>query len=285
MAVYKEVREDRAALVGQMKQGRTVNVDGYPLSLAFYEQLSALKLAQGPRRFEGPCLLVQVDRAESARPLPEVASLAACYADATHVIVQEEPFWKEIDRFYEDAPEPGGGDAGLAGGTMSARMHPVRFANRQGLTLVGIVHEPSLERGTDVAIVLLSPGIKNRVAPHRLYNKMADRFVQQGYWVLRFDFYGLGDSEGVIGEEYLADLYGSVGLGRYVGDTWAAMDWMRDNYPVQRFIVGGLCGGAITGVLAAPQARRCRGPPGAGPAGDARGAQYRPLSATSPPGS
>jgi len=104
MAMYKEVREDRAALVNQMKEGRTVNVDGYPLSLAFYEQLSAMKLAQSTRRFSGPCLLVQIDRAEGARPLPEVAQLASCYTHATHFVVQEEPFWKEIERFYETAP-------------------------------------------------------------------------------------------------------------------------------------------------------------------------------------
>jgi pimeloyl-ACP methyl ester carboxylesterase len=134
---------------------------------------------------------------------------------------------------------------------MSDRRHPVRFTNRDGLTLVGIVHEPSPERRTDVAVVLLSPGVKNRIAPHRLYNKMAARFVAQGFWVLRFDFYGLGDSDGLIGERLLADFYGSVALGRYIGDTHDAMDWMRRTYPVTRFVLGGLCGGAITGLLAA----------------------------------
>lgn len=136
---------------------------------------------------------------------------------------------------------------------MSALMHAVRFANREGLALVGIVHEPAADRRLDVAILLLSPGVKNRVAPHRLYNKMAASLVAQGYWVFRFDFYGLGDSEGFIGEPYLADFYGTVGRGRYVADTCDAMDWMRQHYPVSRFVVGGLCGGAITGVLAAPQ--------------------------------
>ena len=51
---------------------------------------------------------------------------------------------------------------------MSALTHAVRFANRQGLGLVGIVHEPAADRRLDVAVVLLSPGVKNRVAPHRL---------------------------------------------------------------------------------------------------------------------
>jgi hypothetical protein len=132
------------------------------------------------------------------------------------------------------------------------RRHAVRFTNQQGLALVGILHEPPPERRSDLAVVLLSPGVKNRIAPHGLYVKMADQFVEQGHWVFRFDFYGLGDSEGHIPEPFLADLYGSVGLGRYVEDTWAALDYLRANFPITRFIAGGLCGGAITGVLAAP---------------------------------
>ena len=71
--------------------------------------------------------------------------------------------------------------------------------------------------------------------------------------MFRFDFSGLGDSEGVIDEPYLADFYGTIALGRYVTDTVDAMDWLRGQYPVNRFVLGGLCGGAITGVLAAPQ--------------------------------
>ncbi len=135
---------------------------------------------------------------------------------------------------------------------MTPQVSAVTFENPDGLKLFGIVHEPAPDRRTDLAIILLSPGVKMRVAPHRLYNKMAAAFVERGCRVLRFDFYGLGDSEGVIREAYLADLYASIQVGRYVGDTRVAIKWMRDTYGDQRFILGGLCGGAITAVLAAP---------------------------------
>ena len=134
---------------------------------------------------------------------------------------------------------------------MTPRMHPVRFPNRQGSMLFGIVHEPEPSRARDVAIVLLSPGVKARVAPHRLYTKMAARYAAQGFWVFRFDFFGLGDSEGRNDERLLADLYGAVALGRFVGDTSDALDWFTRTYGVRRFIAGGLCGGAITGVVTA----------------------------------
>jgi len=77
-----------------------------------------------------------------------------------------------------------------------------------------------------------------------------------GYLVLRFDFSALGDSEGVVEESMVADFYGSVQTGRYVNDTRAAMDWMQREYGVSRFILCGLCGGALTGLLAAAQDHR-----------------------------
>ena len=133
---------------------------------------------------------------------------------------------------------------------MTPSRQPVTFVNRRGERLVGIVHPPA-GGASDRAVLLLSPGVKTRVAPHRLYNRLSEVLVRQGYWVFRFDFYGLGDSEGEINEPYLADLYGSVALGRYVDDTRDALAWMTAHYPVTQFVVGGLCGGAITGLLAA----------------------------------
>ncbi len=102
MAAYKEIREDREALVAIMRRGGTVNVDGYELALPMYSQVSAIRLA-GPMRFQGPCLIAQVER-QAQRPLPELQQLAAQYPRATLVLTQEEPFWKEILRWYSEAP-------------------------------------------------------------------------------------------------------------------------------------------------------------------------------------
>jgi pimeloyl-ACP methyl ester carboxylesterase len=134
---------------------------------------------------------------------------------------------------------------------MSAHPLAVTFPNRAGQRLFGILHQPAAPREPGVAILLLSPGVKMRVAPHRLYNKMTARLVALGYPVLRFDFNGLGDSEGEITETLLADFYGSVQVGRYVQDTVDAMDWMQEAHGCTRFIAAGLCGGALTGLLAA----------------------------------
>ena len=142
---------------------------------------------------------------------------------------------------------------------MIDRGSAVTFENPKGCRLFGILHTPDQSRRRDIGIVLLSPGIKNRVAPHRLYNKMATALASRGFAVLRFDFFGLGDSEGELQEEQLADVYRAIQLGRYSEDTTAALDWMQRTLGLQRFIVGGLCGGAISALLLAQTEPRIAG--------------------------
>ncbi|MEN6465272.1 MAG: hypothetical protein ABFD62_08830 [Syntrophaceae bacterium] len=134
----------------------------------------------------------------------------------------------------------------------------VTFPNRDRLRLFGILHLPQGPCNR-TGIILLCPGVKNRVAPQRLYVKMAKRFCSLGFAVLRFDFHGIGDSEGKIEEELAADFYGTVQAGRYIDDTLAAMDWMQADSGMDSFIIAGLCGGAITGLLAGARDRRIRG--------------------------
>ena len=132
---------------------------------------------------------------------------------------------------------------------MRTAVHAVTFRNRAGQTLFGVMHEPPAPR-SDLAVLLLSPGVKSRVAPHRLYVKVAEALCSVGVRVFRFDFYGLGDSEGTLSETYLADLYRAIQLGRYVDDTHAALDWLAQTCRTRRVVVAGLCGGALTGLLA-----------------------------------
>ena len=62
----------------------------------------ALEADVAARRFAGPCLIVQIDR--HARPAADLERLASAYPSATVQSAQEEAFWKEIPRFYQDAP-------------------------------------------------------------------------------------------------------------------------------------------------------------------------------------
>lgn len=132
----------------------------------------------------------------------------------------------------------------------------VSFPNRQGLMLHGMLHEPDAAVARGVCILLLSPGIKGRVGPHRLYLKIAARLVPMGFHVLRFDYHGLGDSAGELAERVMADMYNSIQGGRYVEDTIAAMDWMQVHHGIRRFVGSGLCGGSISALLTAARDQR-----------------------------
>ena len=136
---------------------------------------------------------------------------------------------------------------------------PVTFVNRDGLRLFGVLEQPAQPVTHDLVVILLSPGIKMRVGPQRLYRGLSDRLVASGLPVLRFDFFGLGDSEGTLHEDLLRDLYNHIEVGRFVGDALDAMDWMQRTYGAKRFILSGLCGGAITGLLAGARDPRVAG--------------------------
>src|SRR5688500_1811214 len=127
----------------------------------------------------------------------------------------------------------------------------ISFPNRAGLKLFGTLHRAATPGAGLPCVVLLSPGVKMRVGPGRLYVPLTQMLNSLGYTVLRFDFFGLGDSEGELQETLLADVYNHIEVGRYVDDTLAALDWLRSAQGHQRFVLGGLCGGAITALLAA----------------------------------
>jgi uncharacterized protein len=102
MATYRVVRQERPALVAEMQEGRTVNVDGYEMAWPLYSSVSLIKPESQARAFCRPCLIVQIDR--HARPDAELRRLAGSYRDATVAFAQEDTFWKEIPRFYQQAP-------------------------------------------------------------------------------------------------------------------------------------------------------------------------------------
>jgi uncharacterized protein len=136
---------------------------------------------------------------------------------------------------------------------------PVTFLNRKGLRLFGVLHTPRGQAPGSLVVLLLSPGVKMRVGPQRLYLQMTRSFLRMGLSVFRFDFHGLGDSEGTLPEEQLRDVYNHIEVGRYVDDTIDAMDWMQHTYGCRRFLLSGLCGGAITGLLAGKHDARVAG--------------------------
>lgn len=140
---------------------------------------------------------------------------------------------------------------------MITRIVPVRFENRSGITLFGTLYKPEINVEGN-ALILINPGVKGRVGPQRLYIKIAKIFAERGFGVLRLDASGLGDSEGSIEEETTRDFFLSVEQGRLVCDIEDAVDWLNKTYGYETYILGGLCGGAISALFAASTMRRVK---------------------------
>lgn len=105
-------------------------------------------------------------------------------------------------------------------------------------SLIGVVTDPSTRNGSPpkTAVILLNPGIVHRVAPGRMYVKMARALAAMGFVVLRFDFSGIGDSPAR--HDHLPFDKSAV------RETQDAMHFLETTRSVRRFILLGGCSGA-----------------------------------------
>ena len=62
--------------------------------------------------------------------------------------------------------------------------------------LFGAYHEANSTRSKGTAVVLCNPFGQEAIRTHRLYRVLAGRLSQAGFGVLRFDYFGTGDSSG-----------------------------------------------------------------------------------------
>jgi exosortase A-associated hydrolase 2 len=98
-AAYREIRYNSTALIDQMKAGNTVNIDGYEMCWAMYEQAIRINLLDGPLKFDGQAIVVEINRQPSKKEL-RLKSLAGMYRKGNLFEAVEEPFWKEIRQYY-----------------------------------------------------------------------------------------------------------------------------------------------------------------------------------------
>ena len=130
---------------------------------------------------------------------------------------------------------------------------PVSFINNTNHRLFGILHIPENEPEIEhrIGINLLNPGLKNRVAPNRLNVKIARKLCNMGFFVLRFDPFGIGDSEGNFmgANESLIDLWNIIQKGAFVDDTIVSNSFFVSEVDLNNLILIGQCGAGVTAGL------------------------------------
>ena len=115
-----------------------------------------------------------------------------------------------------------------------------------GATLFGIVTEPRADEKRRRAVILLNPGADFHIGASRMYVSLARRWARRGYYVLRLDLAGIGDSATGIGnvdDEVFPD--GAI------DDIRSAIEFMRSRYAISDMTLAGLCSGAYHALRAA----------------------------------
>jgi len=130
-----------------------------------------------------------------------------------------------------------------------------KFENQE---LAGIVNLPEISfPGRDkVGIILSVSALKYRVCSYRLNVKIARRLSQEGFFALRFDPLGIGDSQGNLPSALGLNHFLEIQAGRYVKETKAAIDFFKKEYKLDQIILLGLCGGAITMLITGAKDQR-----------------------------
>lgn len=120
-------------------------------------------------------------------------------------------------------------------------MNPIYFG-RSPKSLFGVYHPPKAAQARTAGVVLCYPFGQEYMRAHRAFRQMALLLTKAGFHVLRFDYYGTGDSSGEAGD---------VSLTQWVEDAGAAADELKETAEVQRVAFVGLRLGAAVAALAA----------------------------------
>ena len=110
--------------------------------------------------------------------------------------------------------------------------------------LYGVFHHPEKRAPNAPAVLLLNPFGEEAVRANRIFKQLAERLARAGASVLRFDYYGSGDSDG---DCRAVDLNGMIKDAKTAHDELEAMSGAR------RFIWIGLGLGGAVALRAAQQ--------------------------------
>jgi pimeloyl-ACP methyl ester carboxylesterase len=118
-----------------------------------------------------------------------------------------------------------------------------------GRSMYGITHVPDQSNGA--AVIMFNIGLHYRVSHSRLFVRQARDLQRAGFTVIRFDPTRVGYSHGEIRVDRAIDSYNSVQTGLFKDDASQVIGFVRDRYRPQKLFLYGLCGGALTAIIAA----------------------------------
>ena len=244
MVAYGKAREGRAELESLLRRGETVDLDGYPVSGAFYAWLQELV----PRPSGAPLCV-----SSGGHDAKTAAACAARAGETTLLSLRYPPFWNTVGHVDLTAliGETTAWLAERLDGTPQAApaLQPLAAAAPFGAFMsLGPAAEiraaVDTPEGTPRAGALFLHGWSgDRTGPHRLFTRFARQLAQRGTLCLRPDFFGRGLSGGAAAETSIA---------RMAEDAQAALDALRRRLPPGApVVVIAICSGCKVAVTLA----------------------------------
>lgn len=115
--------------------------------------------------------------------------------------------------------------------------------------MYGITHRAENPNGA--VVIMFNIGLHYRVCHSRLFVRQARDLQRAGFHVVRFDPSRVGFSHGEIVVERAIDCYNSVQTGLFKEDALQLINYVRSELNPQKIYLYGLCGGALTAIIAA----------------------------------
>ncbi|MGC9338017.1 MAG: alpha/beta hydrolase [Candidatus Cloacimonadia bacterium] len=136
----------------------------------------------------------------------------------------------------------------------------VEFPNDKGLLLRGVLHLADTAKRRGVSIICLNTGLNDMVGWHRLQVKIARFLAEYGYDVLRFNNFGIGESEGEIQEGNVFEIFEKIEKGLWANDASCGLEYMMKKFDNSgKYLFMGYCGGALNAIHAAANDTRLHG--------------------------
>jgi exosortase A-associated hydrolase 1/exosortase A-associated hydrolase 2 len=249
----------------QVTRGDALEVAGYTLQPSLVEQLDQLKMQDLPVPANAQVLWLEVAGA-GGKPLPPASGRlvdnwrgAGLRVDTG--VIEGEPFWSTQEIAFAPSliettsellgsPAPATGNPGefehVEPAIVPDGERPVTFSCHDS-ELVGVLH--TVSEPVDRGVVLVVGGPQYRVGSHRQFVLLARFLAEQGIPVFRFDYRGIGDSEGPF-----------AGFGGIHDDIANAIDCFQNQCPeVREVVIWGLCDAATAAAWYAGSDKRVAG--------------------------
>lgn len=196
MMAYGKARVSRQALLAELENGGTVDLDGFPLSGRLY---SGLKSLSYPAAFAAETHVVI-----SGRPLPSLQKWADAVRNVSLEEVKVPPYWNSVG-YIDTLPLQNPSADWLAGrfGNAKGKFDFAKIPFRDDAA-ERIVEIPSCGHtvrgvfrngGSSGAVLFLGGWSGDRQGPHRIFAEYAGKLSDSGVSSLRIDYLGRGESD------------------------------------------------------------------------------------------